>query len=327
MLIWIIIIVLSMFIIGLGIMIFRNREAYSSWSSYLSKIYPPGVQKDVSSFNFFYMDCLPSSLASELGPLKPDDMEVLPKFKELWFPVWFHKGTAAINLYNPSNPLEYPLIDGIKDYQWAEFMHTNDTQDFYTVYGLWAYYTNGSGVSYNIGRSLKAQTKIKSLAILGLSIEDIAGLLRTLSFLVNTNQSSQTVISFVNSRYQQFSTESEKLDALVRDLLFGPFDYDIDRVNNTADLDGYITMLARDKGYDSVQFTMAANGHGGWAHEIVWVHFQDLVKQNEKNWSGWSKMQKSIACTTKIFDGMLVCEDSNITSCMKESGTNVPKYY
>jgi hypothetical protein len=149
--------------------------------------------------------------------------------------------------------------------------------------------------------------------MLNTSLEDIAGMLRTASFMINNQTPSVKVIDFALKKYktQSKNNSTKALYLLVQDLVTmssDNFNYDIDRVNNTADLDGYITMLARDKGFDSVQFTMAANGNGGWAHEIVWVQFEQLVKQNENTWKGWDEMEDDIYCDRIDQDGMLLCQ-------------------
>ena len=83
------------------------------------------------------------------------------------------------------------------------------------------------------------------------------------------------------------------------------FWYWINTTSNTANFDRFISITAKNIGYDSVQFTAEPNGSGWLAFEFVyvgnqidWDHSKYPVKKVEKNWIGWD----SINNISKIFN-------------------------
>lgn len=81
--------------------------------------------------------------------------------------------------------------------------------------------------------------------------------------------------------------------------------YWINTTSNTANFDRFITITAKNLGYDSVQFTAEPNGSGWLAFEFVyvgdkinWDHSKYPVKKVEKNWIGWNGINN----ISKIFN-------------------------
>lgn len=278
--------------------------------------------------NFFFATCLSEGLLRKLGPVKKiDDYGSLPKMNEAWIPVWFPANTFAINWYPPENPYLYKYAAGFADNTLLPSMHTDDTNDEYTVVGYWAYFAEGSGVRYSLGRSLRAKNKLHSLFLLGLNANDIAGMIRDTRYMINTGEPYKLTKDLANEKFEASTLQGRLAELAEANIgCVGKFDYDTDRVNNTADLDGLIAMLARSQGYDSVQFTVQANGNGGWAHEIVWVNFRDLVKQSESTWSGWSVVDEMATCPLVNVNGMQLCKNSPFLSCIPRTNPSAPVY-
>jgi hypothetical protein len=115
-----------------------SDKTYFIWLDYFKQVYGSDsyslnigellqIPPNSDSINFLYYECMPKEL-KDLIVVKPlEKQSVLPKFGQWWIPVWFPTGCVALNMYEPSNPLQYPLISGIPDYEIAEFVHTNDT--------------------------------------------------------------------------------------------------------------------------------------------------------------------------------------------------------
>jgi len=292
------------------------------------------------NLNFFYA-CAPQKIADSYGGvIDPDKTGYAPPdLGAAWVPIWFSPGTYAINLYPPQNWWDYPHKDGFSDGEWVEMMHGIDDNDFYTVYGYWTYYTKGSGVWYNVGKTLKARNKLDALRKLGMSRDEIAQLIQNTNYMTNAVSDYQTIQSLADSLFDHSaailplqrvkllvdvaSNPSSFTDLFTTDQL-----YAADRANNSADWDGDITTLAWSQGYDSVQFTVQANGNGGWAHETVFCGMETLRKDLEKTWKGWPWMRARMAMgdpRTKIplnvcsFDqtseySLVTCQEQSISS-------------
>ena len=279
---------------------------------YFSAVYPKAVKyiKDYWTeldLNFFYA-CAPVKIAAVFGGIVDGASTgyAPPDLNAAWVPIWFSPGTYAINLYPPQRWWDYVHADGFSDAQWVEMMHGIDDNDFYTVYGYWTYYTKGSGVWYNVGKTLKAKNKLDALRKLGLSRDDIARLIQKTNYMTNAVSEYQTIQSLADSLFSHTAAiyPIQRVEMLV-DLASAPQEYTdmysieqlyaADRANNSADWDGDIAMLAWGQGYDSVQFTVQANGNGGWAHETVFCGMDSLRKDKEKTWKGWSWMKSRMA--------------------------------
>jgi hypothetical protein len=308
-------------------------ETMSDIEKYYYQVYPGAEDKSFSNkfmdtLNFFY-EFVPKEYIGEIYFPSQNDWKP-PEIGQIWYPIWFQGGpkskcgsTSARNLYPPNNWLNYENKFGFQDNTLLETLHTVDDNPYYTVFGLWTYYTKGSGVWINLGKTVKSVNKIHALYLLGLDVNDIAGLIMSSSFMINNSPLELTVSDLVKRIYPSIKDLKNSCIALVREILEFTENggnkvlegdelermYLIDRVNNSADWDGYITMLARSKGYQTVQFTVQANGNGGWAHEIVYVGVTPLVKARESEWHSWSQLKPKI----RIADPHDLCYNKECT--------------
>ena len=284
----------------------------SDLEKYYYNVYP-GAKDNTFSFAFmdnlnFYYEFIPKSYIQNQGGIISLESSNYrpPPLNAIWYPIWFKESTSARNWYDPRAWWTYKYKKGFKDNSLVEMMHTVDDNPWYTVYGFWMYYTKGSGVWINIGKSLKAVNKIHSLHLLGMSVEDIAELGKNSEFRLNRypyghgNNDTEyiTLTAFSRELYPGLEDKTAVV-SLITDILDPPDEdlrvrYMKDRVNNSAEWDKTIAQMAKQKGYDSVQFTVQANGNGGWCHEIVYVDVDPLTKVKESEWEGWEGFKDKI---------------------------------
>jgi hypothetical protein len=336
-----------------------DSEAYTktmNLHSYFDAVYPKADKynkKYWKKLNFFYA-CAPKKIADSYGGVIDGSKTnyAPPPLNSAWFPIWFSPGTYAINQYPPERWWDYVHAEGFDSGDWVEMMHGNDDNPYYTVYGYWTYYTKGSGVWYNVGKTLKARNKLDALSKLGMSRDDIAALIQNTNYMTNAATDYQTIQSLADTLFDDTITKIpiERVKLLVdvastpeqyTDIFTNSQLYEADRANNSADWDGDIVTLAWTHGFDSVQFTTQANGNGGWAHETVFCGMDQVQKDVEKTWGGWSWMTKRMAIgdpNTKLprntctFDPsieyiMVTCQEQPISSraeCIDTTPTPYP---
>lgn len=339
-----------------------GKEHMSDLESYYYRVYPAAKDGSYSrewmdDLNFYY-EFIPETFIKSQGNIYfPSEHDWNPpEMNKLWYPIWYNGGpdtgcgsSCARNLYPPNNWLDYKNRKGFESNTFVESLHTIDDNPFYTVSGFWLYYAVGSGVWIDIGRTVKAVNKIHALNLLGLDEVDIGGLIMTSEFMVNNSPLSLKVVDLVKKLYPHIPQLKNACIELVKEILTfstqqsptqplagGELErmYLIDRVNNSADWDSYISMIARSQGYQSIQFTVQANGNGGWAHEIVYCGTTPLVKIVESEWGGWAQIKSKITiadpmntyshCQCDFTPGIsrVVCDAQDIpkTACGGGSG-------
>jgi hypothetical protein len=262
--------------------------------AYYRMVYPNCALNGVPPLHFLY-SCAPACLQAFYKPFVDPHGDKQYKAPELYAtlrPIWYPEGLWSVNLHSPTkwwtyyNPLKY--ADNLS----VEGLHVRDDNDVYPVYGYWIYVTQGTGVFYNLGKTLRARNKIESLYMLGMTSREIAQFILD-KFYYNYREPTKESLSIVAvARGFAGGSDLEKAVAMIEYILNVGKDYDVDRINNTADLDAKITQLAKSQDYDSVQFQVQANGMGGWAHEVVFVGASPLLKTREVNWAGWPAMKE-----------------------------------
>lgn len=323
------------------------RKCYKSvWlNNYLKLIYPSYNNICLEDLNFYY-SCYPKNILEYYGTeyiSEKNNYKPPPKDK-LWTPIWFPSGALALNKYDPNKWWEYKpkykSLNGITNSNWVEIMHTPDDNPYYPVFGYWVYQTTGSGVFMNLGNTLVVPNKITALYKLGFSLNEIVQIIKDTKYMINI----QDKYSSVNDVSQKLYPDNDilvSLKNLIIDIIKGSKNYLLDRVNNSADWDKIIVENANLKGYDSVQFTVQANGMGGWAHEIVFTGISDtnLQKKVEKTWNGWPWVQARLRNGLKLNNictfnpnknyQIVTCQEQKITNlpnCIKKNNSS-PNYY
>lgn len=315
-----------------------KRDQDPQTIAYLRRVYPNSSLCKTPEVHFLY-SCAPESFKDRYRPLydaeNSKDYAPVPLYAT-WRPIWYTTDTFSVNLYPPKRWWEYEFLNTYPSFSVVEGHHIKDDNPLYTVYGFWIYLTKGTGVFYNLGRTLQTQNKIHALRVLGYSLEQIAYIIKDKRYYYNPDKPN-LLISDEAKRFRG-NNVIEKVVGLIEAILGNVGDYDADRINNTADFDDIITKDARAQGYDSIQFQVQANCFGGWAHEIVVVSPSPLEKAREADWQGWGDMKNMmtmndpdgvrypIACEPSIGSAIITCTAQGLQNCVAEEPT-VPSTY
>lgn len=296
-------------------------------TTYLKKVYPKDWEKvNWKDLIFFYSKCAPPQLFQEYNTYYSRSNNYQPPpVSRLWVPIWSVSGILYKNIYPPREWWANSIVKGFKDNSIVELTHVRDDNPLYKVYGYWTYYAKGSGVKYNLGKTIVAKNKVEMLVNLGMSRREIIDILGDTNYLINPLSPVNSVQELAKKLFRHSDNPLEQLlDILLgkqgyttnRDVL-----YAIDRVNNTSDFDEKMIKLAKSKGYDSIQLTTQANGNGGWGCEIVFVNVNPLDKVRESDWGGWTDIKKRlVGCTVNPlnFNFMLTCNEQDLGNCFDD---------
>lgn len=306
-----------------------QRESYEltpTVQTYLKQVYPLTSSTRALPIEFLYACAPKQAFATTFFDPEKSKNYVPAPYGQWWRPVWFPAGAFTLNLYPPTSWWDYKYLDKYKDNSTLEAIHTRDDNPYYPVYGLWAYVAKGTGVFYNVGRTLLARNKIHALYLLGMTAPEIADFAKDKHYYYNPARP-----------YESYYGGAPAIEYI---LTTGK-NYELDRFNNTADFDPLITTMAKDKGYDSVQFQIQANGMGGWAHEIVYVSPIPLLKEKEVEWAGWSQMARFMSvrdprnvnppepCQPVVSDDrdIVICQKQGLPASCLMSGASGAGYY
>lgn len=231
---------------------------YATTEEYLAAVYP-GRSRDVDfhSLAFFY-DSVPASHFPDLPDFRK--YEGGPPLGVPWETFYQMPGTFRINQYDPTDWNNFPDRFGFRDHEWVEVTHECcDT----THTGYWMYHNKGSGLFYNLGRTIAGTNKIDVLRKLGFTYSQIADELPGLMFWTADSR---------NITWQELA-ESKGVPDLPTLLEIADIgtDYEINRLGNSGEFDALMNGSAQAQGYDTVQATVQPNGAGGWAFEIIGV--------------------------------------------------------
>lgn len=209
-----------------------------------------------------------------------------PSMTDIWKPTLWPKYTAAINYFPPRDWESYRSSLGSPDNSWIEVVHSAFVPEK-TTYGVWFYKTVGSGIFVNLGKTLRGKNKLDVLIQLGWTIQDIANfitrpnngeILKDPSITLTTVGlgGPSNVVFWLAGQYR--ITIKELMDikklSLVEILTAAAnpgSDYDINRINTSGTLDGPAFYMARQQGYNSVQYTVQPNVYNGFTTEIMIV--------------------------------------------------------
>jgi hypothetical protein len=204
----------------------------------------------------------------------------------IWKPTLWPKYTAAIN-YFPSRAWEsYRNSLGDPDNSWIEVVHSAFLPEK-TTYGVWFYKTVGSGIFVNLRKTLRARNKLDVLIKLGWTIQDIANFITrdNIGTILKDPKITPTTAGLggpsnvVFWMAGQYSTNIKELMEIKKLSLMQILtaatnpgsDYDINRINTSGILDGVAFYMARQQGYNSVQYTVQPNIYNGFTTEIMIV--------------------------------------------------------
>jgi hypothetical protein len=258
-----------------------------SMEDYLSAVYGPcAASKDWMDLVFFYA-CLPQVVMDRYPVYLPWHHDFAPPPRgTLSPPVWSPACTFVVTLVEPSSFWSWPGKRGYPDGAAVEAFHVRDDNPTYAVEGVWLYAGSGSGVKFDVGKSLRAPCKLLAFRALGMSPTDVGALvynpLGDTRALPDIGGGYVKVADTALSHFPQPAATDASAAAvaaiaeMVRTLegLYEKGDtrgldwealYEIDRTNNSADYDLYLVPMAKSAGYDSIQFTSQSNGCGGWA--------------------------------------------------------------
>jgi len=221
------------------------------------------------------------------GP-KTTSTQPPPSMTDIWKPTLWPKYTAAINYFPPRDWESYHNSLGDPDNSWIEGVHsaffpTN------TTYGVWFYKTVGSGIFINLGKTLRARNKLDVLIKLGWTIQDIANFINrpipikgTLLYDPSITLSNsglggpEKVYFWLAGQYltnikELMDIKKLSLEEILTAAANPGSDYDINRINTSGTLDSPAFYMARQQGYNSVQYTVQPNIYNGFTTEIMIV--------------------------------------------------------
>ena len=301
-------------------------------TEYLQRV-APCTGRSLSDLDFFYA-CAPQRIHELFTTYLPWQHDYMPPpAGALWPPVW----TPACCFMRSHVPPELfwtawsrqQLPRGQEEQ--LEGFHIRDDNDTYAVEGLWIYVARGAGVRYSLGpKTLKVPCKLLAFGAMGLAHEDTAALIYRAAMRAQPNVVRD--VSITATAQQFFPEATTPVQALVRLLEvltrlyehgdasgFGWHDlYAMDRLNNSADYDRYLTPMAKAAGITSLQFCVQANGMAGWAHEVVLLQSRVLYKPKDATWAGWQDLASSMqdtcgrACHVDVNRWMATCQSMDL---------------
>lgn len=241
---------------------------YPNMKFYLKHVYPYERSPKLSELFFFYY-----SVPKSVFPNPPHSWSVITggyKFNALYVPFYVKQG-FFINKYPKNDWNNYQYKNGFKNNSWVEVLHACcDNPNT----GYWLYFAKGSGIEWNIGKTLVAKNKIEALHKLGISFENMAQLFPHFKF----RSANGSWMSWQQmAKLKHVTNYSQLLKQAAKGTEFA-----ITRMSNSVDMDKMLAQLAHKKGYDSVQMTIQPNGNGGWAFEIIGVRKLNFIPPNKQ---------------------------------------------
>jgi hypothetical protein len=249
--------------------------------TYLEKVYPLA---DKNKFNQTFFDSLhfywydPSATGAFFKNVATEiKLDADPAFICLGWMVGCEPKGPVNGVVRNQYPLAQntPTLKGASSNQLVEVYHNG----WYQEPGLYFYVLKGTGVFLNVGKTLIARNKVDALHKMGLS--DVERL-RILTYYLD----GSTYVPTYDAIAQYADTHDLHFDQalilMMKQAREGT-NYLADRFNATASCDFALYLLAREKGYDTVQLTNQGNINGGWGYEIVDVR-ANISDSLEKRW-------------------------------------------
>ena len=277
-----------------------------------------------SDIKFFYSNHVPVSVITTLRAQNVTNSWTTTNFSAPvlhapYRPSYYENTTFQLSMYDPDAWWTYDYYIGFPDHTAVESMHKLDSNSertgslnwsttHYPSQGFWTYYTRGSGVWINLGKTLQSPNKIAALHYLGMTFQEIVDTYWNTSLYFPRGGDCEAgprfpAESWANITQHLLSPAALNLDPeeLLQLAAYGnrrlatKFNltlHDLRMLNRMTQIfsaDNDIILRAKADGYDSVQFTTQPNGCRGWAHEIVmvggnasqptWGDFYSMVKK------------------------------------------------
>jgi hypothetical protein len=258
---------LAVLILVIAALVYRSRPLSPEFKTYLHQVYPLAKQKNLDrqffdSLDFYWYD--PKSTASFFKRVATIlDNRSTARFVCLsWMKTCTPEGPqngVVRNRYR--HGVTTPELQGVPSNHLIEVYHNG----WYQEPGLYFYALKGTGTFLNVGKTLIARNKVDALHKMGLSDAEC---LKVFSYFIINNNYSPTfdyIASYADKEHIPF----DKALAIQMKRAREGKNYMSDRFNSTASNDYALYLLAREKGYDTVQFTNQANTNGDWGFEIV----------------------------------------------------------
>lgn len=214
-----------------------------------------------------------------------------PKIGQVWKPALWPKYSLAVSSYPETDWNSFYNAKGDPDNAWIEGLHSSFSIQNKTL-GVWFYRVKGSGMFVNLGRTFAGLNKIDVIVKLWEKLGSLDGY-KSLEDYIN-HEKLQDVIDVgpnntglggtqnldywsngqIHTNLQELMNEYPNVS--ITDMLKkvveskgGLTEYELNRVSNTGALDHLIVYLAKQNGYESVQFTVQSNLYTGWTTEIM----------------------------------------------------------
>lgn len=284
-----------------------------------------------TDMKFFYGDDVPTPIVKALGAEKiigPDTFVTknfsAPALDAPYRPTFNENTTFMLNMYDPNAWWTYDYFIGFPDNTAVESVHHlasggeragshNASTTHYPGQGFWVYYGPGTGVWMNLGKTLQSPNKIAAMHTLGMSFEEIVdknwnssqyfpkgGACEAVQF--PPTESWSNITAHLSPAARNLSPELMlELAAYGNSRLAAKHNVSIDdlrMINRLAQIwsaDDDVTLRAKGKGYDTVQFTTQPNGCQGWAHEIVFIGGNATIPT-------WGDFYKVVKKAMLVFD-------------------------
>lgn len=255
-------------ILVIATLIYRYRPLSPELQAYLHQVYPLANTEDLdrpffNSLDFYWYDPQSTAgffknVATSLDNRSTADFVCLS-----WMMPCIPKGPdngVVRNRYTQG--VSTPDLSGVPSNHLLEVYHNG----WYQEPGLYFYALKGTGTFLDVGKTLIARNKVDALHKMGLTDSQI---LQVLSYYTDGKGNFQLTFDLIADYADKNNISfNQALEILMKQSREGN-GYLSDRFNATAANDYALYMLAREKGYDTVQFTNQANTNGDWAFEIV----------------------------------------------------------
>lgn len=196
---------------------------------------------------------------------------------------WGGKANFFINQHDPA--VNGRNIQPVEDNTTVEITHTCCGN---TDSGVWVNVITGSGIFYNVGKTLKAANKLDALLKLGMTAEDVAAKFPNLIWNGwGSGKCFDPEWGYGTCYEQEKELLTTKygitsLASLITIVAAGTGPSAIDFISNCPIVDATVYQLAKAQGYDTIQMTAAAYS-GSWNYEIQDVRsfdIHDLLRKN-----------------------------------------------
>jgi hypothetical protein len=246
---------------------YRSRPLSPQVKTYLQAVYPLADKEKLNrqffdSLDFYWYDPKATAsffkhIATQIGPHSASPIVQLS-----WMaPVAPKNSQSAVVRNRYLAGVSSVMLSGVPSHQLIEVYHNG----FYQEPGLYFYALKGTGTFLNVGNTLIARNKVDALQKLGLTDSAI---LQSDGYFILGGQYLPTFDNIATYADDHGIPFEQALADRMHQSATGS-SYAADRFNATASMDYTLYLLAREKGYDTIQLTNQANTNGGWGFEIV----------------------------------------------------------